>query len=339
MPIPHGPLTADAFTRRHLLNRSALGAAALLLSPAVLAQASSGTFPQRPIQLIVAAPAGGPSDNAARMIAEEMGKILGQPMVVINKPGSGGVIAADATARAAPDGYTLMLSWIGNATSPALVAKLPFDIQQDFVHIVQAMAGANVLVVHPSTGFRTLADLVAHAKANPGRLSYASAGNGTSGHLAMEMFKQRAGISMLHIPYRGGAAALTDLMGGQVQAMFINQDAVIGPAGAGKVVPLAISSAQRNPLFPQLPTVAESGFPGFEATAWAGLSAPRGTPAPVVAAIQAAAQKALAGPLKAKFEATGAQVVASGTEAFTAFVKRETDTWTKVIKTAGIKAD
>jgi len=323
-------------SRRQALVLGGLGGLQALAPTAVRAQAA---FPNRPIQFIVAAPAGGPSDNAARMIADEMGKLLGQPMVVVNKPGSAGVIAAEATARAAPDGHTLMLSWIGNATSPGLVAKLPFDINRDFVHIAFALAGANALIVHPSTGFKTLADLVKHAKAHPGRLSYASSGNGTSGHLAMEMFKQRAGISMLHIPYRGGAPALTDLMAGQVQLMFLNQDAVIAPSAAGKVVPLAISSAQRNPLLPQVPTVAESGYPGFEATAWAGISGPQGIPAPVVAAIEAAAIKALSGPLKARIEATGATVVAAGKDRFTPFVQRETETWTQVIKTAGIKVD
>jgi len=295
--------------------------------------------PSRPIQLVVAAPAGGPSDAVARMAAEEMGRLLGQPVVIDNKPGAGGTIAAEAVARAPADGHTLMMSWIGNATSQALIPKQSFDINRDFVHITQMVAGSNVLVVSPSTGFKTLKDLVAYAKANPGKLTYASAGNGSSGHLAMELLKQRAGISMLHIPYRGGAPALNDLLGGQVQLMFINQDAVIPHMKAGRLVALAITSPQRVGVFPDLPTVAESGFPAFEATAWAGLSAPRGTPPAVVERIHAAAVKALQGPMKAKQEALGALVIGSSPEQFSAFVRNETEKWTRVIKTAGIRPD
>jgi tripartite-type tricarboxylate transporter receptor subunit TctC len=300
---------------------------------------AQGAYPARPIQLVVAAPAGGPSDFVGRQVGDEMAKILGQPVVVLNKPGSGGVLAAEPVARAAPDGYTLMLSWIGNATGQALLANVPYDINRDFTHITQVMAGANVLAVHPSTGFKTLQELVRHAKANPGKLSYASAGNGSSGHLAMEMLKQRAGISMLHIPYRGGGPALLDLMAGQVQLMFNNQDAIMPVAATGKVVPLAITSSTRNAQMPNVPTVAESGYPGYEATAWAGISGPKGLPPAVVEALHAAVAKALQGPLRGKLEGTGAQVVGSTPVQFTAFVRRETDNWSAVIRQAGIRAD
>jgi len=307
-----------------------------LLPPFARAQAG---YPVRPIQFIVAAPAGGPSDFVGRQLAEALSGILGQPVVVLNKPGSGGVVAAEPVARATPDGYTLMLSWIGNATGQALLPNLGYDINRDFVHVSQVLAGANVLVVHPATGFKTLQDLVRYAKANPGKLSYASAGNGTSGHLAMEMLKQRAGISMLHIPYRGGGPALLDLMGGQVQLMFNNQDAVMAPVASGKIVALAISSPARNPLMPQVPSVAESGYPGFQATAWAGVSGPKGLPDTVVDTLHAAVVKALQGPLRAKFEATGAQVLGTSPAQFTAFVRSETDNWATVIRQAHIKVD
>ncbi len=303
------------------------------------AQAQTAPFPSRPVQLVVAAPAGGPSDAVARQLAEEMSKVLGQPVVIDNKPGANGIIAAEAVLRAAPDGHTLMMSWIGNATSRGLTPKLSFDINKDFIHITQMVSGANILVANPSAGFKTIKDLVAFAKANPGKISYASAGNGTSGHLAMELLKQRAGISMLHIPYKGGAQALNDVLGGQLPLMFINQDAVIPHAKAGRLIPLAITSPQRNALFPDLPTIAESGFPGFEATAWAGLSAPRGTPPAVIEKIHAAATRAMQGPFKTKQEATGALVVASTPAQFTDFVRREVDTWVQVINNAGIKAD
>lgn len=324
------PLSAG-LSRRSVL----LGAVGLGLANGAHAQA----YPSRPVQLIVAAPPGGPSDVLARQLADGLGKELGQPVVIDNRPGAGGTLAAEAALRAAPDGHTLMMSWIGNATAPALLPKVGFDISRDFVHITQMVAGANILVVHPSTGFRTLGELLQHARKNPGRLSYASSGNGSSGHLAMELLKQRAGVSMLHIPYKGGAPAMNDLLGGQVDLMFINQDAVIPHQQSGRLVPLAITSAQRNAMFPNLPTVAESGFAGFEATAWAGVSAPKGTPVAIVERLHAATLKALNGPMRAKQEATGALIVGSSPTLFTNFVREETAKWTQVIRTANIKAD
>ena len=328
---------SDASRLPGLQRRTLLLGAASVLSGAAQAQTSS--YPNRPIQLIVAAPPGGPSDVLARQLADNLGKELGQPVVIDNRPGAGGTLAAEAALRAAPDGHTLMMSWIGNATAPALLPKVSFDITRDFAHITQMVAGANILVVHQSTGFRTLGELLAHARKHPGRLSYASSGNGSSGHLAMELLKQRAGVAMLHIPYRGGAPAMTALLSGQVDLMFINQDAVIPHQQSGRLVPLAITSAQRNAMFPNLPTVAESGFAGFEATAWAGVSAPKGTPGAIVERLHAAALKTLNGPMRAKQEATGALIVGSTPAQFTQFVRDETAKWTQVIRTANIKAD
>lgn len=307
----------------------------ILLVSATQAQ----SYPNRPIVLVVAAPAGGPSDNLARSFAEGLSKELGQAVVIDNKPGGGGLIAAEAVKRAAPDGHTLHLSWIGNATSKALSPKSTLDITRDFVHVTQLVYGANVLVAHPATGIKTLRDLIERAKANPGQLSYASAGNGTSGHLAMEMLKLRAGIHLLHIPYRGGAQALNDVLSGQLPLMFMNQDAVIAHAQAGKLVPLAITSPTRNAIFPNLPTVAEGGLAGFEATAWAGISAPVGTPRAVIDRLHTASVKAMQGPFKSGQESKGAVVVASSPEQFTAFVQKETENWTQVIKSAGIQVD
>lgn len=324
--------SAARLSRRSVL----LGAAGMSL--ALGAHAQSASYPSRPVQLIVAAPPGGPSDVLARQLADGLTKELGQPVVIDNRPGAGGTLAAEAALRAAPDGHSLMMSWIGNATAPALLPKVSFDINRDFVHISQMVAGANILVVHPSTGFRTLDDLLTHARKHPGRLSYASAGNGSSGHLVMELLKQRAGVSMLHIPYKGGAPAMNDLLSGQVDLMFINQDAVIPHQQSGRLIPLAITSTQRNAMFPNLPTVAES-FAGFEATAWAGVSAPKGTPAAIVERVHAATLKALSGPMRAKQEATGAQIVGSSPAQFTQFVRDETTKWTQVIRTANIKVD
>lgn len=315
----------------------ALWAFCLLILLVSATQAQS--YPNRPIVLVVAAPAGGPSDNLARSFAEGLSKELGQAVVIDNKPGGGGLIAAEAVKRAAPDGHTLHLSWIGNATSKALSPKSTLDITRDFVHVTQLVYGANVLVAHPATGIKTLRDLIDRAKANPGQLSYASAGNGTSGHLAMEMLKLRAGIHLLHIPYRGGAQALNDVLSGQLPLMFMNQDAVIAHAQAGKLVPLAITSPTRNAIFPNLPTVAEGGLAGFEATAWAGISAPVGTPKSVIDRLHTASVKAMQGPFKSGQESKGAVVVASSPEQFTAFVQKETENWTQVIKSAGIQVD
>lgn len=327
------PAQSDARMRRRFM----AGLASALLPFHVFAQ--SAPYPTRPVQLIVAAPPGGSSDVLARQVAEQLSKELGQPVVIDNRPGAGGTLAAEAMLRAVPDGHTLMMSWIGNATAPALLPKVSFDITKDFAHITQMLAGSNILVVNPSTGFKSLADLLQHAKKYPGKLSYASSGNGSSGHLSMELLKQRAGVSILHIPYRGGAPAMNDLLSGQVDLMFINQDAVIPHQQSGRLVPLAITSAQRNPMFPQLPTVAESGFPGFEATAWAGISAPKNTPAAIIEKLHAATVKVVAGPLRARQEATGAQIVGSNPVQFTQFVKDETAKWSQVIRTANIKAD
>jgi tripartite-type tricarboxylate transporter receptor subunit TctC len=295
-------------------------------------------FPSRPIQLVVAAPAGGPSDVIARMLAEDMRNALGQPLIIDNRPGAGGAIAADFVVRAAPDGYTLMLSWIGNATNQTLLPKQGFDVDRDFVHITQLLAGPNVLVARPGVA-SSLKDLLLLAKARPGKLSYASAGNGSSGHLAMEMLKQRAGISLVHIPYRGGAPALNDLLGGQVDVMFLNQDAVVPYVRSGRLFALAISSSTRNSLLPEVPTVVESGFPGFEAMSWAGISAPRSTPEAVVERLHAAVLKALQGPFRTRQEAVGAQLIGSTPAQYAAFVHSETVKWAAVIKAAGIRPD
>lgn len=311
--------------------------AAVLAGGSVWAQEVA--FPTKPVTLVVAAPPGGPSDNFARPLAEDLAKLLGQPFVIDNRPGAGGQLSAEFVARAPADGHTLLMTFVGNATAQTLIPRPSLDFNRDFTHITQMMSGANVLVSHPSTGLKTFKDLVAYAKANPGRLSYASSGNGTSGHLAMELLKQRAGLSLVHIPYRGGAPALTDLLAGQTQVMFLNTDGVLPHVRSGRLNGLAISSPQRSLLLPDLPTVAELGYPGFEATAWGGLSGPRGLPAGVVDKLHAAVMKVLQGPFRAKQEALGGTILGTTPAQFSAFFKAEIDKWATVIKTAGIKAD
>jgi tripartite-type tricarboxylate transporter receptor subunit TctC len=332
------PERSDEARRRVLLTGLAgFAGAGGLLAPQ--ARAQEAAYPSRPVMLVVAAPPGGPSDNFARPFAEEMSRLLGQPFLIDNRPGAGGQLAAEFVARAPADGHTLLMTFVGNATAQTLIPRPNLDFNRDFTHITQMMAGANVLVSHPSTGLKTFKDFVAHAKANPGRLSYASSGNGTSGHLAMELLKQRAGMSLVHIPYRGGAPALTDLLAGQTQAMFLNTDGVLQHLRSGRLHGLAISSPQRNPLLPDLPTVAEQGYPGFEATAWGGLSGPKGLNVAVVERLHGAVMKVLQGPFRAKQEAVGGTILGTTPTQFTAFFKQEIDKWASVIKTAGIKAD
>ena len=324
------------------LNRRCLllaGASQAAVLTAGSAWAQDVAYPSKPVTLVVAAPPGGPSDNFARPFAEDLAKLLGQPCVIDNRPGAGGQLSAEFVARAPADGHTLLMTFVGNATAQTLIPRPNLDFNRDFTHITQMMSGANVLVSHPSTGIKSLKDLATYAKANPGRLSYASSGNGTSGHLAMELLKQRAGLSLVHIPYRGGAPALTDLLAGQTQVMFLNTDGVLPYLRSGRLNGLAISSPQRSPLLPDLPTVAELGYPGFEATAWGGLSGPRGLPAGVVDKLHAAVMKVLQGPFRAKQEALGGTILGTTPAQFSAFFKAEIDKWATVIKTAGIKAD
>jgi tripartite-type tricarboxylate transporter receptor subunit TctC len=314
------------------------GAWAGLLAPfAVQAQ---DDYPNRPVRVLVPFPAGGTSDIMGRLIAEELGKQLKQPFVVDNKGGAGGTIGTAEAARAAPDGYTLLLSGIGsNAIAHGFTPKPSYDSARDFIQISQLAAGPNVLVVHPSFPARTFKEFVAWVKANPGKFSYGQV-NSSSGHLTTEYLKQTAGLDMVGIPYKGGAPALNDVLANQIPGMFTNQDAVLQHVKAGKLRALVLTSAERNPLYPDVPTVAESGYPGFTAVSWTGLSAPKGTPKAVVDKLEAAMVTAFSQPaVRAKLEGNGFVVVASKSSDYSEFVKKEIERWSKVIQTAGIKAD
>jgi tripartite-type tricarboxylate transporter receptor subunit TctC len=274
-----------------------------------------------------------------RLLAEELGKILKQPFIVENVGGAGGVIGTERGAKAAPDGYTLIQTGVGQSAVAHGLEPLPkYNSNTDFIHISQVHSGPNVLVVHPSTPFKTLKDLVDHAKANPGKLDYGYT-PAASGHMAMEQFKQTAGIFMLGIPYRGGGPMMTDILGGTIKLMFINQDVALQHVKAGKLRPLAVSSAQRNPLYPDVPTIAESGYKGFEALSWSGMSVPKGTPQPIVDKLEAAMVQAMNSPsVRQRLESQGFVVPAQGAKPYAAFVKSEEARWTQVIKTAGIKS-
>jgi tripartite-type tricarboxylate transporter receptor subunit TctC len=296
-------------------------------------------YPNKPIKLIVPFPAGGTSDVLGRMMADELGKVLKQPIIVDNLGGAGGVIGTERGAKAAPDGYTIVQTGVGqNAVAHGLDANLKYNSNTDFIHLTQVNSGPNVLLVHPSLPFKTLKEFVDYAKANPGKLDYGYT-HAASGHMAMELFKQTAGIFLTGIPYRGGGPMMTDLLGGSVKVAFINQDVALQHVKAGKLRAIAVSSAQRNSLYPDVPTVSESGYKGFEALSWSGLSVPKGTPKAVVDKLESAMVQVLtASAAKQRLESQGFVIPALGSKPYTAFVSSELVRWTKVIKTAGITA-
>ena len=296
-------------------------------------------YPNKPIKLIVPFPPGGTSDVMGRMMSEELGKILKQPVIVENVGGAGGVIGTEKGAKSAPDGYTIVQTGVGqNAVAHGLDAGLKYNSNTDFIHLTQVHSGPNVLLVHPSLPFKTVKDLVDYAKANPGKLDYGYT-HAASGHMAMELFKQTAGIFMTGIPYRGGGPMMTDLLGGTVKVVFLNQDVALQHVKAGKLRALGVSSVQRNALYPDVPTIAESGYKGFEALSWSGMSIQKGTPKAVVDKLEIAMTQVMALPaIKQRMDSQGFVIPTQGAKPYTAFVASELVRWTKVIKTAGISA-
>jgi tripartite-type tricarboxylate transporter receptor subunit TctC len=314
-----------------LVSAAAVG----LIALSALAQ----EYPSKPIKMIVPFPPGGTSDVMGRMMADELGKILKQPVIVENVGGAGGVIGTERGAKAAADGYTIVQTGVGqSAVAHGLDANLKYNSNTDFIHLTQVHSGPNVLLVHPSLPFKTVKDLVDYAKVNPGKLDYGFT-HAASGHMAMELFKQTAGIFMTGIPYRGGGPMMTDLLGGTVKVVFLNQDVALQHVKAGKLRALGVSSTARNALYPDVPTISESGYKGFEALSWSGMSIQKGTPKAVVDKLEAAMSQAMTSPaIKQRMDSQGFVVPAQGSKAYTAFVANEIPRWTKVIKTAGITA-
>jgi tripartite-type tricarboxylate transporter receptor subunit TctC len=323
--------------KRQFLGAAGAAAASSLLPLGAFAQSD---FPSKPLRLVVAFPPGGTSDVMGRMIADEMGKNLKQPIVVENIGGAGGVIGMAKALSYPADGYTLIQTGVGqNAVAHGINAKVPYDSMKDFIHITQVHSGPNVLVVHPSTPFQSFRELIAFARANPGKLNYGYT-PAASGHMAMELLKQTAKIFMVGIPYRGGGPMMTDMLGGTIPLMFINQDVALQHVKAGKLRALAVSSAERNALYPEVPTISESGFKGFEALSWSGLSLAKGTPRPIADRIEAAAVAAMQSPgIRQRMESQGFVVPPQGSAVYTKFVASELERWVRVIKTAGIKEE
>lgn len=319
-----------------------LQCAALLAALALTAAgAAAQSYPTKPIRLVVPFPPGGTTDILAREVGQRLSASLGQPVVIDNRPGAAGNIGSELVAKSAPDGYTLLMCTVStHAINPNLYAKLPYDHVADFAPVVLVASVPNVLEVTPSLPVNTVADLIKLAKEKPGQINFASSGSGTSIHLSGELFKTMAGVDMTHVPYKGSAPALTDLIGGQVQVMFDNLPSSLPQIKAGKLRAIAVTSAQRAPALPNVPTIAESGLPGFEATSWFGVVAPAGTPPAIVARLNADVNQWLQTPeAKEKLLAQGAAAAGGSPEQFAAYIRAETEKWAKVVKASGAKVD
>lgn len=310
-----------------------MGLLAIAEGPAADAQ----TYPNRPVRMIVAVPPGGPADTLARLVGPRLADALGQTVVIDNRPGANGIIAYEMTARAAPDGYTFATVAAGVVINPSLYRKVPYDPITDFAPITLGITVPNILVVHPTLAATSVQELVKLAKSRPGQIAFASAGNGTSGHLALELFRMTAGIDVTHVPYKGGGPALAELLGGQVQALFSIALAATPQVKAGRLRALAITSARRSSVAPELPTVAETGFPGYEVIGWFGWLAPARTPNAIVARLNAEIVKVLRAPeVRERLLSQSTEPVGNTPAEFASLMKSERDKWARVIRDANI---
>ena len=322
-------------TRRVAMGAIALAAATLSLGAAAQA------YPTKPITIVVPFSAGGTTDILARLVGQYLTTELGQPVVVDNKAGAGGNIGGALAAKAPADGYTLFMGTVGtHAINAALYKKMPFDHVKDFAPLSRVANVPNLLVAHPSQPFKTVPEMIAYAKANPGKINFGSPGNGASPHLSGELFKSMAKVELTHIPYKGSAPAVSDLLGNQIAIMFDNMPSVIPHVRSGKLRAIAISTAKRSPELPDVPTIAEAGVPGYEAMSWFGLFAPAATPKPVLDKLSTALSKVLANPeVQKKISAQGGETVNETPAQFAAFIRSETTKWGKVVKESGATVD
>jgi tripartite-type tricarboxylate transporter receptor subunit TctC len=302
---------------------------------------SQAGYPNRPVKVIVAFPPGQATDQAARAIAQKLSENLGQQFFVENRPGAASIIGAEAAAKSPNDGYTLFMGSSGSlAVNPGMYPKLPYDPIKDFTPISLGLKVPFFLVVHPSIPGATVKELVAYLKANPGKINFGSAGNGASNHLSAELFKSVTGVTMVHVPYKGSPPAVTDLLAGQIGLMFETGPLIMPHVKSGRLKVIAVGSAQRSLAAPDLVTIAESGYPGFETVGWAGLMAPAGTPKEIVTKLNAEVVRILSQPeVTGRFVTLGAELVSSSPEEFGEYIKSETAKWGKVIRDSGAKAE
>ncbi len=333
-------MPASHTTRRRALSAivsTAVMGTGLLAGVPAFAQ----TYPTKPVTIIVPFAAGGATDILARIIGQALTTELGQSVIVDNRAGAGGNIGGQAAAKATPDGYTLFMGTVGtHAINASLYKKMPFDPVKDFAPLTRVANVPNLLVANPNQPFKTVKDLIAYAKANPGKVNFGSSGNGSSIHLSGELFKSLAKVDMQHVPYKGSAPAVTDLLGNQIAVMFDNMPSALQHVRSGKLVPIAVTTAKRSPELPNVPTIAEAGLPGYEATSWFGMFAPADTPAPVLAQLNKAIVKVLnQADVKKKISEQGAEAYSETPEQFAAFIQAEAAKWGKVVKESGASLD
>jgi tripartite-type tricarboxylate transporter receptor subunit TctC len=330
------PNASHAAQRRRLLGMAGVAATAAWL-PAFDAL---GALPDKPVRIIVPFAPGGGTDLIARVVADAMGPALGRNVIVENKPGAGTIIGTQYVAESPPDGTTLVMATFAHAVNPSLHAKLPFDTDRAFTPVALVGTSPNVLVVRPDRPWKTVQEVVEAARAAPGKLTYGSFGNGTSAHLAGALFANLAKVELLHVPYKGSAPALTDLLGGQIDLMFTTIASVAQHINSGKLRALAVTSSRRSPAWPDLPTIAEAGVPGYAAESWYGLFAPAGTPADTVRQLNAALAKAVQGEqFRSKVQGEGLEPAAGEPAQLAEYVRREQARWRKVIQDTKIKAE
>jgi len=302
--------------------------------------AYSQSYPVKPIRLIVTYPAGGGADAMARLVSPKLSEALGQPVLVENRGGASGTIAAEQVAKSPPDGYTLMLDATAYAVNPSLYPKLPYDPDKAFAPVTLLALFPNILVVHPAYPVTSVGQLIEKAKAEPGKIAFASSGNGSAQHLAAELFRQRAGLDMVHVPYKGGGPALIDVMGGQVPVYFGNMASALPHVRNGKLKALAVTGAKRSPAAPELPTVAESGMPGYQVYEWNAIFAPAGTPVAVINRLHSEISKVVKIPdVRDRILALGGEIVASSPAELGAWVREQSASWSRVVRAANIKAE
>jgi len=322
------------------MKRSIRVRAALLFGCLPLALAAQGAYPNKPIRMIVPYPPGGPTDVLGRIVAQKLSESLGQQVVIENRPGASGMIGSEIVAKAPPDGYTLLTNASIHVINPSLYPKMNFDVLRDFAPVSLIAQVPLILVVNPALPVKSVSELIALAKAQPNRLNFGSSGNAAAPHLAGESFKIATGVQMQHVPYKGSAPALTDLIGGQVQLIFDSMPSAMPHVKSGKIRAIAVTTAKRSPTVPDLPTIAESGVPGFDISTWYGVWAPVGTPRDIVNKVATEISKALQQPaVRERLAALGAEPAGNTPEEFAAYCQSELAKWSKIVRESGAKAD